>query len=161
MDEYQDIGPEQYELISAIAGRTLSEDDERLTIFAVGDDDQNIYAFNGSSTEFIRRFSNDYQARPFHLTENYRSTTHIIRTANAVIAPAMDRMKTEHPIPHQPEQGKGRTLADNGPPWTPSPKAAYRCYPLETPPCPKHRRSQPNCAASQNSTQNGTGQSVR
>ena len=98
VDEYQDIGPEQYELISAIAGRTLSEEDERLTIFAVGDDDQNIYAFNGSSTEFIRKFSKDYQARPFHLTDNYRSTTHIIRTANAVIAPALDRMKTEHPI---------------------------------------------------------------
>ena len=49
VDEYQDIGPDQYELISALAGRTLSDADDKLTIFAVGDDDQNIYAFNGSS----------------------------------------------------------------------------------------------------------------
>ena len=56
VDEYQDVGPEQYELISALAGRTQSEADDRLSLFAVGDDDQNIYAFNGSSTEFIRRF---------------------------------------------------------------------------------------------------------
>ena len=47
---------EQYELISALAGRTLVEEDDKLSLFAVGDDDQNIYAFNGSSVEFIRRF---------------------------------------------------------------------------------------------------------
>ena len=40
----------------------------------MGDDDQNIYAFNGSSVEFIRRFEEDYGARPAYLTANYRST---------------------------------------------------------------------------------------
>ena len=44
VDEYQDIGPDQYALISALAGRTLPEEADRLTLFAVGDDDQNIYA---------------------------------------------------------------------------------------------------------------------
>ena len=98
VDEYQDIGPEQYELISALAGRTLSDPDERLGLFAVGDDDQNIYAFNGSSTEFIRRFEADYGARPSYLTENYRSTANIVAAANAVIEPAKLRMKASHPI---------------------------------------------------------------
>ena len=56
VDEYQDIGQDQYELISALAGRTLSDEDDRINLFAVGDDDQNIYAFNGSSVAFIRRF---------------------------------------------------------------------------------------------------------
>ena len=56
VDEYQDIGADQYELISALAGRTLEDEDRKLTLFAVGDDDQNIYAFNGASVEFIRRF---------------------------------------------------------------------------------------------------------
>ena len=42
VDEYQDIGPDQYELISALAGRTLEDDAGKLTLFAVGDDDQNI-----------------------------------------------------------------------------------------------------------------------
>ena len=98
VDEYQDIGLEQYELISALAGRTLAEEDDKLSLFAVGDDDQNIYAFNGSSVEFIRRFEADYGAKPAFLTSNYRSTTHIIAAANAVIQPAQQRMKSEHPI---------------------------------------------------------------
>jgi ATP-dependent DNA helicase RecQ len=98
VDEYQDIGPEQYELISALAGRTRQDEDGKLSLFAVGDDDQNIYAFSGASVEFIRRFAADYSARPVFLTENYRSTGHIIAAANAVIAPAADRMKREHPI---------------------------------------------------------------
>ena len=62
VDEYQDIAADQYDLISALAGRTLEEKDRKLTLFAVGDDDQNIYAFNGSSVEFIRRFEADYGA---------------------------------------------------------------------------------------------------
>ena len=50
--------------------------DAKLTMFAVGDDDQNIYAFKGSSVYFIRRFEQDYEARPAFLTDNYRSTQH-------------------------------------------------------------------------------------
>ena len=98
VDEYQDIGPDQYGLISALAGRTLSEEDDKLSLFAVGDDDQNIYAFNGSSVEFIRRFEADYGASAAYLTDNYRSTAHVIAAANAVIEPARQRMKTGHPI---------------------------------------------------------------
>ncbi len=98
VDEYQDIGPDQYELISALAGRTIASEDDKLSLFAVGDDDQNIYAFNGSSTEFIRRFEADYKARPAFLTDNYRSTGHIIEAANAVINPAAQRMKVGNPI---------------------------------------------------------------
>ena len=98
VDEYQDIAPEQYALISALAGRTRPDEDARIHLFAVGDDDQNIYAFNGASVEFIRRFEADYAARPAFLTENYRSTAHIIEAANALIAPASQRMKHAHPI---------------------------------------------------------------
>lgn len=98
VDEYQDIGPEQYALISAIAGRGRPDDDGRPTLFAVGDDDQNIYAFDGASVEFIRAFEADYEARPSYLVENYRSTRHIVDAANQVIAAAGSRMKVEHPI---------------------------------------------------------------
>ena len=98
VDEYQDIDADQYELISALAGRTLEDGDRKLTLFAVGDDDQNIYAFNGASVEFIRRFEADYGPKPAYLTANFRSTGHIIQAANALIEPARDRMKTGHPI---------------------------------------------------------------
>lgn len=95
VDEYQDIGPGQYALIAALVGRKRSDEDGRLSLFAVGDDDQNIYAFAGASVEFIRRFSEDYKARTEFLIENYRSTHHIIDVANRVIARAASRMKTE------------------------------------------------------------------
>ena len=98
VDEYQDIGKDQYELISALAGRTLQEEDRKLTLFAVGDDDQNIYTFNGASVEFIRRFEADYGPKPLFLVENYRSTGHIITAANAIIDSARNRMKSQHPI---------------------------------------------------------------
>ena len=98
VDEYQDIGPEEYALISAVAGRSLDDPDQRLSLFAVGDDDQNIYAFAGASIEFIRRFEADYSAKPTFLTENYRSSGAIVAASNALISPARNRMKLGHDI---------------------------------------------------------------
>jgi ATP-dependent DNA helicase RecQ len=98
VDEYQDIGADQYELISALAGRTRADADGKLSLLAVGDDDQNIYSFRGASVEFIRRFESDYAARASYLVENYRSSAHVIEAANALIAPARGRMKADTPI---------------------------------------------------------------
>jgi ATP-dependent DNA helicase RecQ len=98
VDEYQDIGEVEYALIAAIAGRSLEDPDQRLSLFAVGDDDQNIYAFKGSKVSFIRQFEEDYRAKPKFLIENYRSTRYIIDAANQVIEPARGRMKSGHPI---------------------------------------------------------------
>jgi len=66
VDEYQDIDSEQYELVSAIAGRTLDEGEGRLSILAVGDDDQNIYTFRGANVRFIRQFHKDYPKMPLN-----------------------------------------------------------------------------------------------
>jgi ATP-dependent DNA helicase RecQ len=98
VDEYQDIDALQYALVSALAGRTVREGEKKLSLMAVGDDDQNVYAFRKTSVEFIRRFREDYQAETVYLVENYRSTQHIITAANQVIAGAPNRMKTDHPI---------------------------------------------------------------
>lgn len=98
VDEYQDINGDHYELISALAGRSLNSEEDRLSLLVVGDDDQNIYAFGGASVRYIRQFETDYQARRYHLIENYRSTTHIIDCANRLIAHARERMKTDQAI---------------------------------------------------------------
>jgi ATP-dependent DNA helicase RecQ len=97
VDEYQDIDQRQYDLVSALAGRT-EEADAKLTIMAVGDDDQNIYAFRGASVRFIQRFQKDYDARYCYLVENFRSTGHIITAANLLISKNRERMKTAYPI---------------------------------------------------------------
>jgi ATP-dependent DNA helicase RecQ len=94
VDEYQDVGPGEYALISAVAGRSIDDPDQRISLFAVGDDDQNIYAFAGASVRHIRQFEEDYAAKPIFLTDNYRSSIHIITAANAVIEDSRERMKT-------------------------------------------------------------------
>ena len=133
VDEYQDIAADQYDLISALAGRTLEEKDRKLTLFAVGDDDQNIYAFNGASVKFIRRFEEDYGPKPAFLIDNYRSTGHIISAANALIEPARERMKDEYPI----RLDRARAKDPPGGAWNKlDPVSQGRVQILPTPPDP-------------------------
>ena len=129
VDEYQDIEQDQYDLISALAGRTLADEDDKLSLFAVGDDDQNIYSFNGASVEFIRRFEEDYGAKPVYLTDNYRSTGHIIAAANAIIDPSRNRMKTGHPI-HPDRSRRGETPGGEWAQWDPVGKGRVQIIPV-------------------------------
>ena len=116
VDEYQDIDAEQYALVAAIAGRTDPDRDRRLGILAVGDDDQAIYGFRAANVEFLHRFSADYDAATAFLTDNYRSTAHIIEAANRLIARNQDRMKKDRDIQidarrrHQPPGGRWAAL---------------------------------------------------
>ena len=98
VDEYQDIDRAQYDLVSSIAGKSVAEGEGRLSILAVGDDDQNIYAFRGANVEFIRQFKMDYPAQITYLVENYRSSRHIINASNQLIKNNRDRMKGAYPI---------------------------------------------------------------
>lgn len=114
VDEYQDIDELQYQLISAIAGRTQDDKDRKLTLLAVGDDDQNIYQFRGANIGFIRQFQQDYESETYYLAENYRSTKHIINAANQLISDNQDRMKSEYPI----QINKNRNSLPAGGDWT-------------------------------------------
>lgn len=118
VDEYQDISEEQYRLVSALAGRQADEDD-KLTILAVGDDDQNIYTFRDTSSEYIHRFRSDYGVDTFdYLTLNYRSTQNIVTAANRLIQSMEGRLKALHPIAVNPErqaQPNGGAWADKDP----------------------------------------------
>ncbi|WP_446891780.1 RecQ family ATP-dependent DNA helicase [Aeromonas veronii] len=98
VDEYQDIDEQQYQLIAALVGKSEEDEEARLHLMAVGDDDQSIYAFRDANVSFIRRFEQDYNAQTHYLTWNYRSTNHIIETANQLIEHNRDRMKSSHPI---------------------------------------------------------------
>ena len=105
VDEYQDISEARYALVSALAGRQQNDKAQKLTLLAVGDDDQNIYTFQGSSNTYIHRFCSDYGiSAPDYLVWNYRSTAHIIAAANAVIAQSAERLKIDHPVRINPER---------------------------------------------------------
>lgn len=77
VDEAQDLNRIQYEFIKAFCGETLK------SIFMVGDPNQMIYGFNGSSKDFLcLEFINDFSPKQFELKENYRSTRRIIQVVN-------------------------------------------------------------------------------
>ncbi|AHF67964.1 ATP-dependent DNA helicase, RecQ family [Pseudomonas cichorii JBC1] len=97
VDEYQDIDDLQYRLVSALAGRK-AEEEGRLCILAVGDDDQNIYAWRDTNNRYIERFREEYSATKNYLVDNYRSSVCIIDAANRVIGRNPDRLKKDHPI---------------------------------------------------------------
>lgn len=134
VDEYQDINGDHYALISAVAGRKLQSEEDRISLMVVGDDDQNIYAFDGASVRYIRQFETDYAARRYTLVENYRSTRHIINCANRVIEPARNRMKAGQAIRVNYSR---RDEPDGGPHTACDPLAAGRVHVLEVPrdPC--------------------------
>jgi ATP-dependent DNA helicase Rep len=80
VDEYQDTNAVQYELLKALVGG-----DAYFT--AVGDDDQSIYGWRGATIENLKRLPQDFpKLKVIPLEQNYRSTGHILRAANAVIA---------------------------------------------------------------------------
>ncbi|MBK4990662.1 RecQ family ATP-dependent DNA helicase [Pseudomonas sp. S36] len=97
VDEYQDIDDLQYRLVSALAGRH-AEEDGRLCIIAVGDDDQNIYAWRATNNRYIEKFREDYEATTSFLVDNYRSSLRIIEAANGLIAQNPARLKEANPI---------------------------------------------------------------
>ncbi|HEY9191485.1 MAG TPA: RecQ family ATP-dependent DNA helicase, partial [Methyloversatilis sp.] len=116
VDEYQDINGDHYDLISAVAGRTLRSEEDCVSLMVVGDDDQNIYAFDGSNVRYIRQFESEYAARRYALIENYRSTRHIVECANRIIHRSRDRMKAglairvDHARRDAPAGGKMESL---------------------------------------------------
>jgi len=80
VDEVQDTNAVQYALLRALVG-------DAGMFTAVGDDDQSIYGWRGATIENLQRLPQDYPALTvIPLEQNYRSTGHILRAANAVIA---------------------------------------------------------------------------
>jgi len=79
IDEFQDTNAIQYAWIRLLAGNSGS-------VFAVGDDDQSIYAWRGARVENILNFDQDFnEAELVRLEQNYRSTGTILKAANALI----------------------------------------------------------------------------
>jgi DNA helicase-2/ATP-dependent DNA helicase PcrA len=89
VDEFQDTNLVQYTLVRALARRTSN-------LFAVGDDDQSIYAWRGAEPGNLRGLeAGDLgrRARLVKLEENYRSTQVVLDAANGVIDQGEGRHK--------------------------------------------------------------------
>ncbi len=95
IDEYQDINESQYQIVKLLGNFQRDEDqDEQQNSFlvAVGDPNQNLFEFSGSSNRFINEFRRDWdiQDQPERcLLANYRSLPAIVDFTNAFISKAI------------------------------------------------------------------------
>ncbi len=79
VDEFQDTNDLQYKWLKLMAGTQGA-------VFAVGDDDQSIYAFRGANVGNMAAFEKEFRVENLiKLEQNYRSHGHILDTANALI----------------------------------------------------------------------------
>jgi DNA helicase-2/ATP-dependent DNA helicase PcrA len=79
VDEFQDINQIQWKLINLLVG-------EQQKLFLVGDPNQSIYGFQGSSPTLISSLQNERKWTKIFLNINYRSTNNILQVGNNFLA---------------------------------------------------------------------------
>ncbi len=85
VDEAQDLNHAQYQLLKVLASGQLNN------IMMVGDPNQSIFHFNGSSPDYMdKKFIHDFSPETILLTENYRSSISVLKAAKKIIP------ETEH-----------------------------------------------------------------
>ncbi|HUZ96643.1 MAG TPA: ATP-dependent helicase [Edaphobacter sp.] len=92
IDEFQDTNSAQYQLVRTLAG------DGFRSIFAVADDDQIIYGWNGASYKQIQSFLADFSAQLIQLPTNYRCPAAIVEAANRLVVYNAQRTSTKKPL---------------------------------------------------------------
>ena len=100
IDEAQDMSQAEYSLV-----KMLMSLNDGLRIIAVGDDDQNIYEFRGSSSVHFESLSNEPGAMKYELLDNYRSNANIVDFANIFASRISHRLKTNPIMPVKQENG--------------------------------------------------------
>jgi len=100
IDEAQDMSHEEYALVKALMDRN-----EDMRVIAVGDDDQNIFDFRGSNSEYLFKLTQEVGSRFVEMTENYRSSKHIVNFANTFAKNIHHRMKSTPIISMRDDEG--------------------------------------------------------
>jgi len=98
VDEFQDTNRLQYAWLKMFApppdgaGNAESSGSQQ-SVFAVGDDDQSIYAFRGAQVGNMADFEREYRVKQvIKLERNYRSFGNILDSANALISHNLRRL---------------------------------------------------------------------
>jgi ATP-dependent DNA helicase RecQ len=101
IDEAQDMSEAEYSLV-----KVLMEENENLRVIAVGDDDQNIFEFRGSSSAHFESLLSEPDAKKNELVDNYRSNANIVEFDNQFAKKITHRFKTTPINPKRKENGK-------------------------------------------------------
>lgn len=92
IDEAQDLNLAQYEIIKSVA--KLVDD-----VMLIGDPDQSLYGFMGSSKEImLTQFRKDFNASVISLNENYRSAKKIVDMINKLSNGSADKSLAQFPV---------------------------------------------------------------
>ena len=105
IDEAQDMGEDDFRLVKA-----LMQQNEEMRVIAVGDDDQNIYAFRGSDSRYMQSLANQEDAKLYEMTDNYRSSRAVVDCANRFVQRIPGRMKRTLIQSATGKEGKVMTL---------------------------------------------------
>ncbi len=91
VDEFQDVNPLQFDLLSLWRG-------QRTDVFVVGDPNQAIYGWNGADPSLLRNFArNEPSAAVINLDDNYRSTPQVLTLGRAALGPRARMMAAHRP----------------------------------------------------------------
>lgn len=90
LDEFQDTNGAQYALLRRMAGQSFRQ------IFAVADDDQTVFEWNGANVERIKELVKDFSCEIVQLPTNFRCPPRIVEAANRLIVYNSRRMVSKH-----------------------------------------------------------------
>lgn len=110
IDETQDMDENEFQLI-----KTLMEQNEEMRVIVVGDDDQNIFEFRGSSSKYLEKFIQINKAVKYELVENYRSRSNLVNFSNQFAEKIRHRLKNTSIVARQATDGKIRIIRYQSP----------------------------------------------
>ena len=91
IDEFQDTNGAQYELVRRMAGEDFRQ------VFAVADDDQTIYEWNGANVRRISTLVENFDCEVVQLPTNYRCPSRIVEAANRLLVYNTRRNESKRP----------------------------------------------------------------
>ena len=100
IDEFQDTNAAQYKLLRRMAG----EDFHR--VFAVADDDQTIFEWNGANVHRITDLVEDFSCEVVQLPTNFRCPPRIVEAANRLVVYNTRRMASKTAAVSVPSSGE-------------------------------------------------------
>ena len=99
IDEFQDTNGAQYKLLRRMAGQDFRE------IFAVADDDQTIFEWNGANVRRIGELVEDFSCNVVQLPTNFRCPPRIVEAANRLLVYNSRRVASKQPATSAPAPG--------------------------------------------------------
>ena len=96
LDDFQDTNGAQYALLRRMAGQNFRE------VFAVADDDQTIFEWNGANVRRIGALVQDFSCKVVQLPTNFRCPPHIVEAANRLVVYNSRRVASKQPAKPAP-----------------------------------------------------------